>query len=123
MQADDIVVYHNPRCGTSRNVLAAIRDAGFEPRIIEYLKDPPDRATLQLLARRMGLPVRGLVREKEPLFEELGLADAAPDDPRLLDAMLAHPVLINRPIVVAGQVARLCRPAETVHDLLRGLGR
>lgn len=114
----DITIYHNPACGTSRNALAMIRDAGFEPRVVEYLKDPPDRATLRSLIERMGVPVREVLREKAQPYADLGLDDPALDDDALLDAMLAHPVLINRPIVATPTGVRLCRPAERVRDLL-----
>lgn len=112
----NITVYHNPRCGTSRNVLALLRERGLEPVVIEYLKTPPDAATLQALARATGEPLRALVRAKEPLHDELALAQA--DDAALLAAMLEHPILINRPIVVTPQGTALCRPAEKVLTLL-----
>ena len=112
----DVTIYHNPACGTSRNTLAFIRAAGIEPTVIEYLKTPPDRATLVDLIARSSLPVRGIVREKQALYTELGLDGAS--DEALLDAMLAHPILINRPLVVIGDAVRLCRPSETVLDLL-----
>ncbi len=114
----DIVVYHNPDCGTSRNTLGLIRNAGIEPHIVEYLKTPPSRAMLAALIARMGLPVRALLREKGTPFHERGLADPALTDDQLLDAMLAHPILINRPIVVSPLGVRLCRPSEAVLDLL-----
>jgi arsenate reductase len=114
----DVVIYHNPGCGTSRNTLAMIRNAGIEPRIVEYLQAPPTRATLVALIARIGIPVRGLLREKEPVCADLGLGDPGVPDDRLLDAMLAHPILINRPIVVTPLGARLCRPSEAVLDLL-----
>jgi arsenate reductase len=113
-----ITIYHNPRCGTSRNTLALVRGRGFEPTVIEYLEDPPDRGRLRALGRDSGVGVRGLVRAKEPLYAELGLDDPAVDEEALLDAMLAHPVLINRPIVVTPLGTRLCRPAETVLEIL-----
>jgi arsenate reductase len=113
----NIAIYHNPKCSNSRGCLALIREAGHEPRIIEYLKTPPSRDALADLIRRMGIAPRDLVRAKEAAYAELGLANA--DDAALLDAMAAHPVLINRPIVVAGNVARLCRPPELVRGLLR----
>lgn len=116
MAADDVVIWHNPRCGTSRNVLGLIRNAGIEPRVVEYLQDPPDRATLEAAIARMQVPVREVVRQKEALYAELGLADAG--DAALLDAMLAHPVLINRPIVTTVLGTRLCRPSETVLEIL-----
>jgi len=114
----DVVIYHNPACGTSRNTLAMIRNAGVEPHVIEYLKTPPTRAMLQWLIARMGIPVRDLLREKGTPYAELGLGDPALSDDQLLDAMLAHPVLINRPIVVSPKGVRLCRPSEEVLDLL-----
>ncbi len=113
-----IVIYHNPDCGTSRNTLGLIRNSGVEPRIIEYLKTPPSRAELAGLIGRMGIPVRALLREKGTPYAELGLGDPALTDDQLLDAMMAHPILINRPIVVTDRGTRLCRPSETVLDLL-----
>jgi len=114
----DVIIYHNPGCGTSRNTLALIRNAGIEPHIIEYLKTPPARPLLQQLIARMGIPVRALLREKGTPFHELGLADQSLTDEQLLDAMMAHPILINRPIVVTPNGVRLCRPSEQVIDLL-----
>ena len=113
-----ITIYHNPACGTSRNVLALIRNSGEEPRIIEYLKTPPSRAELVDLIARMGLPVRSVLREKGTPFHELGLDNPALSDDALIDAMMAHPILINRPIVVTPLGAALCRPSETVLDIL-----
>ena len=113
-----ITIYHNPACGTSRNTLAMIRNSGVEPQIVEYLKTPPSRDTLVDLIRRMKAPVRALLREKGALYEELGLADPALGDDQLLDAMTAHPVLINRPVVVTPLGVKLCRPSETVLDIL-----
>ena len=113
---DEVTIYHNPACGTSRNTLGLIRNAGIEPQVIEYLRTPPDRATLLSLIAAMGVSVRDGVRAKEPLYAELGLADA--DDAALIDAMLAHPVLINRPIVVTALGTKLCRPSEAVLDIL-----
>ncbi len=113
-----VVIYHNPDCGTSRNTLGLIRNSGEEPRIIEYLKDPPSRAELVSLIGRMGMPVRALLREKGTPYAELGLGDPALPDDVLLDAMMAHPILINRPIVVTDKGVRLCRPSEAVLDLL-----
>src|SRR5579863_1300056 len=113
-----VTIYHNPSCGTSRNTLAMIRQSGEEPEIIEYLKTPPDRATLRELARAMGILVRGLLREKGTPYAELGLADPKWSDDELIDFMLAHPILINRPIVVTAKGVRLCRPSETVLELL-----
>ena len=114
----DAIIYHNPACGTSRNTLAMIRSAGIEPHVIEYLKTPPSRALLQQLIARMGLTVRALLREKGTPYAELGLGDAALTDDQLLDAMMAHPILISRPIVVTPKGVKLCRPSELVLDLL-----
>lgn len=114
----DVTIYHNPRCGTSRNTLALIRDAGIEPRVVDYLATPPTRAELAELVARSGLSPREAVRSKEALFSELGLADPAMTDEALLDAMAAHPILINRPLVVTPKGVRLCRPAELVHEIL-----
>ncbi|RZN13306.1 arsenate reductase (glutaredoxin) [Bradyrhizobium genosp. SA-3] len=114
----DAIIYHNPDCGTSRNTLAMIRNAGIEPHVIEYLKTPPSRALLQQLIARMGISVREAVREKAAPYAELGLDNAALTDDQLLDAMMAHPILINRPIVVTPNGVRLCRPSERVLDLL-----
>jgi arsenate reductase (glutaredoxin) len=111
-----VTIFHNPQCGTSRNVLALIRNAGIEPDIIEYLKTPPTREKLQELIAQMGVPVRDVVRQKEAIYQELGLDGQG--DEALVDAMLAHPVLINRPIVVTPLGTRLCRPSEAVLDLL-----
>ena len=113
-----VTIYHNPSCGTSRNTLAMIRQSGEEPQIIEYLKTPPDRARLLELIGALGISVRGLLREKGTPYAELGLADAKWSDDELLDFMLAHPILINRPIVVTPKGTRLCRPSEAVLDLL-----
>lgn len=114
----DVVIYHNPACGTSRNTLALIRNAGVEPHVVEYLKSPPSRAMIVSLAARTGLGLRGLLREKGTPFAELGLGDLALSDDRLLDAVAAHPILLNRPIVVSPKGVRLCRPSEAVLDLL-----
>ena len=114
----DVVIYHNPQCGTSRNTLAMIRNSGVEPHVIEYLKTPPSRTMLVELVARMGVPLRALLREKGTPYAELGLGDPALTDAQLLDAMLAHPILINRPIVVSPKGVRLCRPSEQVLDLL-----
>lgn len=114
----DVVIYHNPACGTSRNTLALIRNAGVEPHVVEYLKSPPSRAMIVSLAARTGLGLRGLLREKGTPFAELGLGDPTLSDDQLLDAVAAHPVLLNRPIVVSPKGVRLCRPSETVLDLL-----
>ena len=114
----DVTIFHNPACGTSRNTLGLIRNAGIEPAVIEYLNNPPDRATLVDLIQRAGLTVRGAVREKGTPFLELGLDNPAMTDEQLLDAMLAHPILINRPFVVTPLGVRLCRPSEAVLDIL-----
>ena len=113
-----ITIYHNPQCGTSRNTLAMIRTTGAEPEVIEYLKTPPDRATLVALIAATGQPVINTVRTKEALFTELHLDAPGVTDAQLIDAMLAHPVLINRPIVVTPLGTRLCRPSEQVLDIL-----
>ena len=114
----DITIYHNPKCGTSRNVLALIRNTGAEPKVIEYLKTPPTRDKLLELIARMAVPVRDAMRRKEALYEELALDNPALGDDALVDAMLAHPILINRPIVVTTLGTRLCRPSEAVLDIL-----
>jgi len=114
----DVVIYHNPDCGTSRNTLGLIRNAGVEPHVVEYLKTPPTREMLRRLAARMGLPLRGLLRRKGTPYDALGLDDPALDDAALLDAVTAHPILIERPIVVSPRGVRLCRPSEAVLDLL-----
>lgn len=114
----DVIIYHNPDCGTSRNTFAMIRNAGIEPHVIEYLKTPPSRALLVQLIARMGLTVRDILREKGTPYTELGLGDPALSDDRLLDAIEEHPILINRPIVVSPKGVRLCRPSEAVLDLL-----
>ena len=113
-----VTIYHNPACGTSRNTLAMIRNAGIEPTVVEYLTSPPDRQTLQAMIRDAGLTVRQAIREKGTPYAELGLADPALTDDQLLDAMLAHPILINRPFVITGLGVRLCRPSELVLDIL-----
>ncbi|MBN9529879.1 MAG: arsenate reductase (glutaredoxin) [Alphaproteobacteria bacterium] len=117
-QALDLIIYHNPDCGTSRNTLAMINNAGIEPHVVEYLKTPPTRALLRQLIDRMGVPVRSVIREKGTPFAELGLGDPSLTDDQLLDAMMAHPILINRPIVVSPLGVRLCRPSEAVLDIL-----
>ena len=114
----DVIIYHNPRCGTSRTTLGLIRNSGVEPHIIEYLKTFPTRVLLRQLADRMGVPLRALVRDKEPIFRELGLSDKNPSDDALLKALEAHPILLNRPIVVTPKGVRLCRPFDLVLDLL-----
>jgi arsenate reductase len=113
-----VTIYHNPDCGTSRNTLAMIRQSGVEPIIIEYLKTPPSRETLKDLIATMRIPVRALLREKGTPYKELGLDDPEWTDDDLLDFMMAHPILINRPIVVTPKGVRLCRPSEAVIDLL-----
>jgi arsenate reductase len=115
---NDITIYHNPACGTSRNVLALIRNTGEEPTVIEYLKTPPDRATLQRLIAAMGVPVRDVLRQKGAPYDELGLGDVKWRDDELIGFMLQHPILINRPIVVTPIATRLCRPSEAVLDIL-----
>ena len=114
----DVIIYHNPDCGTSRNTLAMIRNAGVEPHVVEYLKSPPSRALLEQLITRMAIAPRDLLRQKGTPFAELGLDDPALSDTALIDAMIAHPILINRPIVVSPHGVRLCRPSEQVLDLL-----
>lgn len=114
----DIVIYHNPACGTSRNVLELIRNSGIEPHVIEYLKTPPSRTLLVQLIGRADITPRQLLREKGTPYAELGLDDEAISDEGLIDAMMAHPVLINRPLVVTPLGVRLCRPSEAVLDIL-----
>jgi arsenate reductase len=118
----DVIIYHNPVCGTSRNTLALIRDAGIEPRVIEYMATPPSREVLVELIARAGLTPRDLLREKEPLAAELGLGNPDLSNDALIDAMVAHPILINRPLVVTPLGVKLCRPSETVLDLLPAQG-
>jgi arsenate reductase len=113
-----VTIYHNPSCGTSRNTLALIRNAGIEPTVIEYLKTPPDRSTLESLIRRMGIRPRDLLRQKGTPYEELGLGSDQWTDAQLTEQMLAHPILINRPIVVTPWGVKLCRPSELVLDVL-----
>lgn len=113
-----VTIYHNPACGTSRNVLGLIRNSGEEPRVIEYLKTPPSRDELVALIARMGIAPRDLLRRKGTPHDELGLDDPSLPDDALLDAMMAHPILINRPIVVTPLGVRLCRPSEAVLDIL-----
>lgn len=115
---EGVTIYHNPACGTSRNVLAYLRKAGIEPTVIEYLQTPPDRGVLSGLIAQMGVPVREVVRSKEPLHAELGLDAPGTADEALIEAMLANPILINRPIVVSPWGVKLCRPSETVLELL-----
>ncbi|AKC87812.1 arsenate reductase (glutaredoxin) [Pseudoxanthomonas suwonensis] len=114
--AGGVTIWHNPRCSNSRGALQLLRERGIQPVVVDYLAEPPDTATLHQVAADSGLGLRGLVREKEPLFRELGLADA--DEATLLEAMQKHPVLINRPVVIAPRGTRLCRPPETVLELL-----
>ncbi|MFM4860012.1 glutaredoxin-dependent arsenate reductase [Aeromonas media] len=118
MSDSAITIYHNPACGTSRNTLALIRNSGVEPAIIHYLETPPNRETLVALIAAMEMPVRDLLRKNVPPFEELGLAEERFSDDELIDAMLAHPILINRPIVVTPLGTMLCRPSEMVLDIL-----
>ncbi len=113
-----ITIYHNPKCGTSRNTLALIRNSGVEPEVIEYLKTPPDRTTLVAMIAATGEPVINAVRAKEAVFSELQLGAPGITDAQLIDAMLLHPILINRPIVVTPQGTRLCRPSEKVLEIL-----
>ncbi|TPQ40275.1 arsenate reductase (glutaredoxin) [Bradyrhizobium guangdongense] len=115
-----VTIYHNPACGTSRNTLAMIRQSGVEPVVIEYLKTPPSREKLRELIAAMGITPRALLREKGTPYKDLGLGDPKWTDDELLDFMLAHPILINRPIVVTPKGVRLCRPSEDVIDLLDG---
>jgi arsenate reductase len=116
--ATDIIIYHNPECGTSRNALAMIRNAGIEPHVVEYLKTPPSRALLESLIERAGIGARALLREKGTPFAELGLGNADLTDAQLIDAMMEHPILINRPLVVSPLGVKLCRPSEEVLDLI-----
>ena len=118
MTDSSVTIYHNPECGTSRNTLALIRNSGIEPEVILYLQTPPDRSTLQQLIQAMGISVRALLRQNVAPYAELGLAEDKFSDEQLLDAMLAHPILINRPIVVTPIGTRLCRPSEVVLDIL-----
>ena len=113
-----VTIYHNPACGTSRNTLAMIRQSGCQPEVIDYVKHPPSRARLGELIQAMGISVRELLREKGTPYAELGLADPKWSDDELIDFMLAHPILINRPVVVTAKGVRLCRPSERVLDLL-----
>ncbi|PCG14290.1 MULTISPECIES: arsenate reductase (glutaredoxin) [Sphingomonas] len=114
----DVIIYHNPQCGTSRNALAMIRNAGIEPHVVEYLKTPPSRAMLAELIDRAGITPRDLLREKGTPYAELGLGDTSLSGDALMDAMMAHPILINRPLVVSPLGVKLCRPSEAVLDLL-----
>jgi arsenate reductase len=115
-----VTIYHNPKCGTSRNVLAMIRESGEEPEIVEYLKTPPSKAGLKRLLKAMGMKPRDLLRRKGTPYEELGLDDPALGDDRIIDAMVENPILIERPIVVTPKGVRLCRPPETVREILPG---
>ncbi|UVO50880.1 arsenate reductase (glutaredoxin) [Sphingomonas sp. SUN019] len=114
----DIIVYHNPACGTSRNVLGLIRNAGIEPNVVEYLKTPPTRELLVDLIARAGISPRDLLRERGTPYADLGLDDLSLSDDALIDAMMAHPILINRPLVVSPLGVKLCRPSETVMELI-----
>ncbi|ASP31033.1 MULTISPECIES: arsenate reductase (glutaredoxin) [Qipengyuania] len=114
----DIVIYHNPECGTSRNTLAMIRNAGIEPHVVEYVKTPPSRVMLESLIDRAGLSPRELLRDKGTPYAELGLGDESLSDAALVDAMMDHPILINRPLVVSPLGVRLCRPSEAVLEIL-----
>ncbi|PQM26003.1 arsenate reductase (glutaredoxin) [Sphingopyxis lindanitolerans] len=115
---NDIIIYHNPDCGTSRNTLAMIRNAGIEPHVVEYLKTPPSRALLEQLIARAGIAPRALLREKGTPYADLDLGDPGLEDDALIDAMMAHPILINRPLVVSPLGVKLCRPSEAVLDLI-----
>src|SRR4051794_39424837 len=117
-QNSEVMIYHNPACATSRKVLRMIRDAGIEPRVVDYLKTPPDRGELVDLLRRMGMTPRQLLRRRGTPYEALGLADPAKSDAVVVDAILANPILMERPVVVGPRGARLCRPAERVHEVL-----
>ena len=114
----DVIIYHNPQCGTSRNTLGLIRNAGIEPHVIEYLKTPPSRAMLEQLIARAGMTPRELLRQKGTPYAELGLGDESLGDAALIDAMMAHPILLNRPLVVTSIGVKLCRPSEAVLDIL-----
>ena len=121
--ASTAVIYHNPACGTSRSVLASLRAAGLEPRVVEYLDQPPDRETLKSLLKLMGRNVREILRKRGTPYEELGLDRADLNDDAIFDAIAAHPILIERPIVVIGESAALCRPAELVNALIAAEGK
>jgi arsenate reductase (glutaredoxin) len=118
MEQNETVIYHNPNCGTSRNTLALIRNAGIEPTVIEYLQHPPARSDLAGMIAAAGLSVRQALREKGTPFQELGLGNSDLTDEQLLDAMMAHPILINRPFVITSRGTRLCRPSEVVLEIL-----
>ena len=113
-----VTIYHNPKCGTSRNVLAILRERGIEPEVVEYLETPPSREELVQLVRDMGVGVRDILRQKGTPYDELGLGDSSLTDDQLLDAIVRHPILMNRPIVVTPRGTRLCRPSETVNEIL-----
>jgi arsenate reductase len=117
-RAMTIIIYHNPKCSTSRNVLGALRDAGHDPHIVEYLKTPPTKEELKDIVAKMDATLKDIVRTKEPIYQELNLDKPGVTDEQLLEAMVEHPVLINRPIVIKGETVKLCRPAETVKVLL-----
>jgi len=114
----DVTIYHNPSCGTSRNTLAMIREAGIEPKVVEYLKTPPSKSQLRALLKTMGIGARDLLRQKEAIHAELDLANPKWTDDQLLDFVVQHPILMNRPVVVTPLGARLCRPAESVREIL-----
>jgi arsenate reductase (glutaredoxin) len=114
-----VTIYHNPACGTSRNVLAMLKEAGHDPVVVDYLKHPPDRKTLKATLKRMGKSVRDILRKRGTPYEELGLDNASLTDEQIFDAIEKHPILIERPIVVIGDRAALCRPADTVKELLQ----
>jgi arsenate reductase len=114
----DVLIYHNPACGTSRQVLAMLQERGIAPRVIEYLKTPPTREEVRALAAKAGVPVRALLRDKAPPYTELGLGDESLSDEVLLGAIVEHPILLNRPVVVTAKGAALCRPKEKVLELL-----
>jgi arsenate reductase len=120
MNMTDITIYHNPACGTSRNTLALIRNSGAEPDVIEYLKNPPGKERLQQLLAAMGIPARELLRQKGTPYEELGLGDSKWTEDELVDFMVQHPILMNRPVVLTPLGAKLCRPSELVLDILPG---
>lgn len=113
-----VIIYHNPNCGTSRNVLAFLREKGIEPKVVEYLKTPLNKSEIKALLKKMGVPVRDLLRQKGTPYDELGLSDEKWSDDQLIDFMVQHPILMNRPVVVMEKVAKLCRPSETVLELL-----
>jgi arsenate reductase len=120
MNMTDITIYHNPACGTSRNTLALIRNSGAEPEVVEYLKTPPDKERLQQLLAAMGIAARALLRQKGTPFDELGLGDPKWTEDELVDFMVQHPILMNRPVVITSLGAKLCRPSELVLDILPG---